>query len=178
MPILWNTSNKKIEGRYDGKFFPFAPKERKRIFDPNVIDVLQINMEPYGLVVLPDEATKADEDKAYLEGIKNRWKMCDWVVRNYKTMNIEREGGGVASKAPTKWEEECALEAAEILKEIDSIEQGRISAIDGYLKDSRTAQAQKEINQNPDEVVSDGLKTEFKKRGRPSKDANLAPASN
>jgi hypothetical protein len=178
MAILWNTCNRPIEGKYDGKIFCFAPKERKKIYNKLIIDHLVVSMEMYGLVALGtpeggDDFTKDEEQKQYLIGLKNRWKYCDWVVRNWGAMNKEREGNKMSKAAPTAHEENCVLEAQEILEELNKLDGQKIDKLQAYLEDSKAAQAAKEMEKDPDELVTSGLKTELKNKGK----RNVAPSS-
>ena len=179
--ILWNTCNRQIEGKYDGRIFVFAPKERKRLYDRVIIEHLSASMEMYGLVALGtkdggDEFTKEEEDKAYIQGVRNRWKYCDWIVRNWRAMNKEREAQKMSSAAPTKHEENCCLEAAEILEELNKIDGQKIDKMQAYLEDTKTAEAVKAMEENPDELETSGLETRMPKRGRPRKNVDASAA--
>lgn len=171
MSILWNTCDRPIEGKYDGRIYTFAPKERRRLYDKLVVEHLAVSMEMYGLMVLGtkdggDEFTKDEEDKARLQGLKNRWKYCDWVVRNWRSMNKDREAQKMSAAPPTQHEENCCLEAAEILEELNRMDGKKIDKMQAYLEDSKTAQAVQAMEANPDELVTSGLKAEFKQKGK------------
>lgn len=157
MPILWNTCSKKIEGRFDGKFFYFAPDERKLVQDPYAASHLQIQMEAYGLVTLPEFPSKALEEEKKIEGINNRWRWCDSIVRNWHAKNKERDSMKMAAELPNAAEADCALEAAELLKKLNELKSGQMDIMNAYLKDEKTQRAVEAAKVAESGIVGSGL---------------------
>lgn len=162
MPVLWNTAKKKIEGRHDGKFFYFAPDERKLIQDTVISSFLQVQLEQFGLVTLAENPTKEMCEKAKLVGLKNRWKWCDSMVRNWQAKNKERESMKMAGEAPNDAESDCALEAGELIEEINLLDSGKTERMNSYLKDEKTQKAQEAAKKMTSGIENDGMKATIK----------------
>lgn len=167
--ILWNVAPKMIEARYDGRVFEFAPNERKRIIDNDVCNHLIFKLKAKGLVQIPEDCNADGEKKALIDALKARWKSLDWIVRNHRTMNKEREAHKQTAEAPSEAVVEAAEEAQEILNKLDALQGGRISKVNEYLEDGRTARVAQEISESEEAVETKGqFQTRLKGR-RPAK---------
>lgn len=171
--FAWNTSAKKIEARYDGKVFEFAPNEQKRIHNQDIINHLYMKLEKYGLVLVAEEAGDDEKKKALLDGIKKRWKMLDSKIRGYRTMNKEREAQKLSAEPPSQDVIDSAEEASELLEKIKQLDSAKMSKVDAYLNDNATKEAEKSIQDSEQTIETSGsFETKIgPKRGRPRKDA-------
>lgn len=179
--ILWNVAAKKIEGKYDGRVFEFAPNERKRIMEPDVYNHLIFKLRTRGLVMLDEsDQTQESEKKALISGLKERWKILDFVVRNYQTMNKARESQKLAAEAPSDTVMDAAEEAADILEKLKTLEGERYQKVNAYLDDPRAKKIAASIEETKDTVETKGpFETEIKGKrpGRPRKDAHPLTAN-
>lgn len=179
--ILWNVSSKKIEARYDGKVFEFAPNERKRILDLNIVNHLIFKLKSKGLAAIDEEERTPDnEKKSLIDALKERRRSLDFVVRNYRTMNKEREAQKLSAEAPS----EAVIDAVEEIQEIDDqlkeLLGDRLKKVEKYLNDNRSKEAQEEIENSEQLVETKGsFETEIREKrpGRPRKNA-VSPAGN
>ncbi len=165
--VLWNVCSKKVEGRYDGKFYVFAPGERKIIRNDDVANFLIVQLEMYGVVGYEEAPTKEIENKAHVLGLRNRWKYCHGIVKNWETQNKEREAGKVGAASPTPLEEECAIEMAVLKKQIDELDQNRFSVMQEALKNSDSIKAAEIMKDSKDALEADGVELKMNRKVRP-----------
>jgi len=179
--ILWNVASKKIEARCAGEVFEFAPNERKKIYNPDIVNHLIFKLRDKGLTAIDEENSGPEaEKKALIDGLKSRWKTLDRVVRNYRTMNKEREANKMTAEAPTEQVQEAAEEASDILEKLKTLEAERYQKIEKYLSDEKTKRAVSEIEESEKIVETKGsFETEIraKRPGRPRKDAIPSPGN-
>lgn len=172
--IAWNTASKKIESRYDGKVFEFAPNERKRILDQDTYNHLFFKLKIYGLVLMDElDANPEAEKKALRDGLKARWKTVDSVVRSFRTMNKDRESMKLSADSPSETVMDAAEEAASILEQLKDLDGELFKKVESYLSDERSKKIAAEIEENQPNVETKGaFETEIvkKRTGRPKKD--------
>lgn len=165
--VLWNVSKVKAEGRHDGKFYVFAPDERKIIRSDDVANFLVTQLEMYGIVSFEENPTKEIELKAHVKGLRNRWKYCYGIVKNWQAQNKEREAGKLGAQAPTEVEENCAIEQKELLDQIDKLEGNKMTMMNEALADNRSAQALKAVQEQEETIKEDGVNLTMNRKGRP-----------
>jgi hypothetical protein len=178
--ILWNIAPKMIEARYDGRVFEFAPNERKRIDNQDICNHLIFKLKAKGLVSVPEGIDPEAEKKVLIEGLKERWRTLDRVVRNHRTMNKERESNKMTAEAPSEAVIEASEECVNLLEKIKELEGERMSKVDAYLNDDRTRQAQATIDGQEQTVETTGsFSTTVGAKGKKGKrtDAVSSPAN-
>lgn len=153
---IWNTASVKIEGRYDGKLFEFEPDQKQTVYDRDAYNHLFFKLEKYGIVLLPEDATKEEEKKLLIKGLKARWKTLDFIVRNYRTMNKDREAMKLASEAPSDTVMNSAEEAANLLERLKELEGEKYKKVEDYLNDDRTKKAAEAIAGSEQTVETKG----------------------
>jgi len=171
---VWNTASKKIEARFDGRIFEFAPNERKNIHNPDAVNHLYMKLEKYGLVLLNDGFSQEDEKKALTDGLKKRWKMLDAKVRGYRTMNKEREAQKMSAEPPSEDIMNCAEEATELLEKMKSLDSDKMKKVEAYLNDDARKDSAESIQNSEQTIQTSGsFETTIGPRrpGRPRKDA-------
>ena len=166
--VLWNVSKSKIEGRYNGAFYVWAPGERKIIRNDDAADFLVLQLEMYGITSFEENPTKEIEHKAHVKGLRNRWKYCYGIVKNWQAQNKEREAGKLGAQAPTEVEESCALEQKELLDQIDMLEGNKMTAMNEALADHRAAKALKAVEEQEITVKDEGVSLSMNRKGRPT----------
>lgn len=169
--VLWNTSKSTIETKFDGQPYIFAPGERKKIFDPVIVDHLIYKLEDYGLVSMADDFNSEVEKKAKIQGLRNRRKMLDFRVRNFRTMNKEREAMKLTVEPPSDLIIESVNEIEVVDKELEGILQAEYAKVDSYLKTKEMEDTEEKIDDLEESVESSGSNIGIRKRGRPKKNA-------
>lgn len=176
--ILWNVSSKKIEARFDGKVFEFAPNERKKLFNPDVYNHLMFKLRDKGLAILNEEnITPEEEKKVLIAGLRARWKSVDKIVRSHRTMNRELERNKLGAEPPSEAVIDAVEECEEILEKLKKLEGERNAKIENYLNDARTQKAAEQIKDSEETVETEGaFKTKLTGRrpGRPKKEDALS----
>jgi len=161
--ILWNTSKKKLEAMYDARPHYFAPDEKKQLsyntdWDKALVNHMLFYLEMFGLVQLAENTTPADINKAYIKGVKNRWRQMDFMCRNFRAMNKEREANKMSSELPSDNVFEAAKEAKELLGELKKLEAEKFQAVDDYLNgDSGKAQDLLDEGESKVETTATGV---------------------
>lgn len=177
--ICWNVCDSKIETRYDGQVFEFAPNETKRILNPDVYNHLFFKLKAKGLVLVDETKDNPEYRKGLLiEGLRSRWETLDRVVRNFRTMNMEYKLKGMGEESPSRVVTDCILEASKILKKLKELETEKFNIVEDYLKDDNTVQAAKLINESEEKVETVGVfetKVTGKRPGRPKRES-VTPA--
>lgn len=177
--ILWNTSGKMIEGMHSGRVWEFAPNEQKKVHDPEVFNHLFFKLKSKGLVLLNEEnLTDESKKKALIEGLKARWKSLDFVVRNYRTMNKDRESNKLAAEAPSETVMNCAEEAAEILETLKKLEGEKYKKVEAYLNDDRTKKMAENIADSEKTVETQGsFETKIAPKGSKKAQKSATPST-
>jgi hypothetical protein len=172
--ILWNTSKKQITVMYDGKNNYFAPDEKKSLpynmdYEKAYLNHLLFEGERFGLVELSEKAGVEDIKKAYIKGVKARWRQMDFICRNYRTMNKEREAAKMSAELPSDYVAECAQEAKGLLSELKTLEAEKFKAVEDYLGDGETKKTQDLLDESERKVEVSTLEADIvpgRKRGR------------
>lgn len=172
--ILWNTAKKKIEALYDARTHYFAPDEKKIFacnteFDRALVNHLIFHLEPLGLVAFDENASPEEVRAAYVKGVKNRWRQMDFLCRNFKEMNKEREANKMSSALPDDRIFEAAEEAKKLLAELRNLEAEKFKAVDDYLNDSQMEKAQELLSETESEVKTSGITSEITPKGQRKK---------
>lgn len=163
--IIWNTSKVMLEGMFDGQIYEFAPMEKKRIFNPDVVNHLIFKLSDYGLVSYPDELEAEKNEQAiqkhFIEGLRNRRKMLDSRVRNFRTMNKEREAAKMSAEQPTDLIVDTVKEIKAIDEELAKLKKDDYAMVSEYMGTQPEEEAQTAIDEtnrgvqsNPDLSVS------------------------
>lgn len=146
--LLLNTSKKPIEAKFDGVITSFGPREKKRVDSRTQGDHILFKLQPYGLVELPDTVeflTAKDDSKTVepylIRGMRERRKMLDKVVQNFRTMNKEREAAKLAADIPGDYVIACVKEIKEIDELLKALKADDIKAVDDYLQSNHEAVA-------------------------------------
>ena len=150
--ILWNTSGKLVQGKFNGKVFTFQPDEndgcKRRIGEDVIVNHLYFKLCTYGIVKLPDDGITDELIKSErLKGIKARRKMLEGRLRNYRTMNKEREAAKLSPEQPT----DIIIETCEELDQVDAIlktiNKAAFESVDRRLNTLPEETAEDNINQ-------------------------------
>jgi hypothetical protein len=160
--ILWNTSKKRIEATYDALPHHFAPDEKKILsfntdYDKALVNHMLFYLEMFGLVQLSERATSDEVKKGYIKGVKNRWRQMDYLCRNFRTMNKEREASKMSAELPSDTVFEAAREAKELLAELRTLEAEKFKAVDDYLNDPNPGKAQDLLDESDQRVEVSGV---------------------
>ena len=145
--ILYNTSDRTIEARYDGKPYTFAPGEKKNFYDPSEINHLVYKLEDYGLVQMMEGTSKEDEAKLFIEGLRKRRHLLDFRVRNYRTMNKERESNKLSPEPPSDLIIETVDEIEMIDAKLKSLLADKYSKVDSYMKTQEFENTEEKIQE-------------------------------
>ena len=173
--ILWNTSKHQITVMYDGKNNHFAPDEKKSLpynmdYEKAYVNHLIFEGERFGLVELSEKSTSQEDiKKAYTKGVKARWRQMDFLCRNFRTVNKEREAAKMSAELPSDIVVDAAEEAKELLAEIKTLEAKKFAAVDDYLNDGAVSKAQDLLDEADKKVEVSTLEADIvpgRKRGR------------
>jgi hypothetical protein len=173
MAILWNVSSFQIETRYDGKPYIFTPNERKNFYDPNEINHLIYKLEDYGLIQMPDGTTAAAEKPFLIEGLRKRRKMLDFRVRNFRTMNKEREAAKLSPEPPSDLIIETVDEIEVVDKRLKEMLADKFAKVDAFMKTQEFDDTTTKMNEQTPAVEIKGSKASIKK-GAPNLAVPLA----
>jgi len=162
--LLWNTSKVLLVGRYDAKNYNFSAGEKKRLQVSNTtIDHLLTKLGNYGLVGIPDEILEmpAEEGKKALEqyrikGMRNRRRMLDRVVRNFRTMNKAREAHKMSAEQPSDNVITCVEEIEEIDQALAHLKKDGIEKVNKYLDANKDEAADSKIDRLDRDITKDG----------------------
>lgn len=163
--ILWNTSRNTIESMYDGIPYRFTPGEKKKIFEPNIINHLIYKLEDYGLVQVSEEITKAEDlKKIEIQGLKNRQRCLDRIIRGWNTMNKEREAAKLSPAPPSDKLVEVCEELEEIEKKLLEASKDKIAIVNKHLnKDKEKESFKNASDKGTIEASGTGVKLNRKK---------------
>lgn len=161
--ILWNVSAYPIETRYDGKRYIFEAGERKNIFDPNEISHLMYKLEDYGLVQMPDGTKGAEEKPFVIEGLRKRRKMLDFRIRNFRTMNKEREASKLSPEPPSDLVIETVEEIEVIDKKLASMLSDKYAKVDAFMKTQEFGDTTEKMESQTPHLEIQGSKASIKK---------------
>ena len=171
--ILYNVSNQQIETRYDGKPYIFMPNEKKNFYDPNEINHLIYKLEDYGLVQMPDGTT--DEKPFIIDGLRKRRKMLDFRVRNFRTMNKEREAAKLSPEPPSDLIIDTVDEIEVVDKRLKDMLADKFAKVDAFMKTQEFDDTTTKMNEQTPAVEIKGSKASIKK-GAPT--VAFSPPSN
>lgn len=161
--ILWNTSSKPIETRYDGKVYTFVPGERKSVYDPNELTHLVYKLEDYGLVSMKEGISKEEERLFEIEGLRKRRRMLDFRVRNFRTMNKEREGAKLSPEPPSDLIIETVEEIEFVDNRLKSMLADKFAKVDAFMKTQEFDDTTEKMDAQTPVVETQGSKSVIKK---------------
>lgn len=162
--ILWNVSSKAIETRYDGRVYAFLPNERKNFYDPNEISHLNYKLEDYGLVSMPEGTSDVEIEKKFeIEGLRKRRRMLDFRVRNFRTMNKEREAAKLSPEPPSDLIIDTVDEIETVDSKLQSMLADKFAKVDAFMKTQEFGDTTEKMDNQTKEVLTVGSKTVIKK---------------
>jgi hypothetical protein len=159
--ILWNISGETIDTKFDGQPYIFEPNGRKTVYDPIIVNHLIYKLEDFGLVSIPDGTV--DEKSFEVEGIRKRRGMLDFRVRNYRTMNKEREAAKLSPEPPS----EIIIQTVDEIERLDSrlkeLRASDFSKVEKYLKSQEAEDTVTKMEEQTSSLETDGTKMVIKK---------------
>jgi hypothetical protein len=163
--IMYNPTMSSIETRYDGKVYLFISGEKKSIYDPNEINHLIYKLEDQGLVSMA-EGTKPEEEKPFvIAGLRKRRHFLDFRVRNFCTMNKERESAKLSAEPPSDLIIDTVNEIEAIDLKMKELLAKDFAKVDAYMKTQEGVDTTEKMDAQTQSVEMSGSKVSIKKGG-------------
>jgi hypothetical protein len=163
--ILWNVSSQPIQTKFDGRIHAFAPGERKALHEPVEINHIIYKLEDYGLVSMPEGTTKEQEQKFEIEGLRKRRGLLDFRIRNFRTMNKEREAAKLSAEPPSDLIIETVDEINEIDEKLKSLMSDKFAKVDAFMKTQEFGDTIEKMDSQTKTIETSGSKVSIRKGG-------------
>lgn len=177
---LWNISNEKLDGMYDGIPYSFQPKEKIDFYDKVIGAHLLMKLGLYGVIEIPEKEIDEQEIEKYeLSGLRMRRKTLDDRVRNWRTMNKEREAAKLSPEPPSDLMIQTIKEIKQIDDRLAELLREDNDLVNSYLNQQESKDAEQKMNELNMQISGDSLTHALTglttlatpKKGRPRKDA-------
>jgi hypothetical protein len=144
---LFNASKQDLEAMYDGQIYNFGPCQSLDFYDKVTASHILMKLEPYGVVEMPEKDLEEKAIETFeLKGLRRRWQTLDMRLREWRTMNKEREAGKLSAMQPTDLIIETCKELDEIEKRLEIIQKDDRDLVHRRLNEQATKEAQGELD--------------------------------